>query len=92
MPIRRTKSVDWAPLAKAVRAFAEERQIPFIADMNADFRDGYGGVPMSNSPERRASAAICYLTAAVRRRPNLTHRHRSLGDRTLSSTAIGRPA
>ena len=71
VPIRRTKSVDWAPLAKAVRAFAEERQIPFIADMNADFRDGYGGVPMSNSPERRASAAICYLTAAVRRRPNL---------------------
>jgi len=71
VPIRRTKSADWAPLAKAVHAFAEERQIPFIADMNADFRDGYGGVPMSNSPDRRASAAICYLTAAVRRRPNL---------------------
>ncbi len=39
--------------------------------MNADFRDGYGGVPMSNWPEKRASAAICYLTAAVRRRDNL---------------------
>jgi 5-(hydroxymethyl)furfural/furfural oxidase len=63
---------DWAPLAKAVHAFAQERQIPFIADMNADFRDGYGGVPMSNWPQKRASAAICYLGADVRRRDNLT--------------------
>jgi 5-(hydroxymethyl)furfural/furfural oxidase len=72
MPIRRTKAEDWAPLSKAVLAFAQERQIPFVADMNADFRDGYGAVPMSNWPERRASAAICYLDASVRRRGNLT--------------------
>src|SRR6185295_13716524 len=62
---------DWAPLSKAVHAFAQERQIPFIADMNADFRDGYGAVPMSNWPNRRASAAICYLDAATRARRNL---------------------
>ncbi len=72
VPIRRTKIEDWAPLSKAVQAFAQERQIPFVADMNADFRDGYGSVPMSNWPEKRASAAICYLTAAVRGRANLT--------------------
>ncbi len=71
VPIRRTKAADWAPLARAVHSFAEERQIPFIADMNADFRDGYGDVPMSNWPEKRASAPICYLTAAVRGRDNL---------------------
>ena len=71
VPIRRTKPTDWAPLAKAVHAFAQERQIPFIADMNADFRDGYGAVPMSNWPRKRASAAICYLDADVRRRGNL---------------------
>jgi len=71
VPIRRTKVDDWAPLAKAVHAFAQEHQIPFIADMNADFRDGYGAVPMSNWPEKRASAAICYLDADVRRRGNL---------------------
>jgi 5-(hydroxymethyl)furfural/furfural oxidase len=71
VPIRRTAPPDWAPLAKAVRAFAQDRQIPFIADMNADFRDGYGAVPMSNWPTRRASASICYLTAEVRRRDNL---------------------
>jgi 5-(hydroxymethyl)furfural/furfural oxidase len=72
VPIRRTKQEDWAPLAKAVHAYAQERQIPFVADMNADFRDGYGGVPMSNLPDKRASASICYLTADVRRRENLT--------------------
>ena len=72
VPIRRTKADDWAPLAKAVHVFAQERQIPFIADMNGDFRDGYGAVPMSNWPLRRASAAICYLDAAARRRSNLT--------------------
>jgi 5-(hydroxymethyl)furfural/furfural oxidase len=72
VPIRRTKPEDWAPLSKAVYAFAQERQIPFIADMNADFRDGYGAVPMSNWPHKRASAAICYLDTAVRARRNLT--------------------
>ena len=40
VPIRRTTTDDWAPLSKAVHAFAQERQMPFIADMNADFRDG----------------------------------------------------
>jgi 5-(hydroxymethyl)furfural/furfural oxidase len=55
-----------------VRAYAEEGQIPFIADMNADFREGYGAVPMSNWPHKRASAAICYLDASARRRANLS--------------------
>src|ERR1700722_17818250 len=51
VPIRRTAAEDWAPLSKAVHAYAQERQIPFVADMNADFRDGYGSVPMSNWPQ-----------------------------------------
>jgi 5-(hydroxymethyl)furfural/furfural oxidase len=72
VPIRRTKPDEWAPLAKAVHAFAQERQIAFIADMNGDFRDGYGAVPMSNWPQQRASAAICYLDSDVRRRGNLS--------------------
>src|SRR5690349_8977356 len=72
VPIRRTRPEEWAPLSKAVHAFAQERQIPFIADMNADFRDGYGAVPMSNWPGKRASCAICYLDPSVRGRGNLT--------------------
>jgi 5-(hydroxymethyl)furfural/furfural oxidase len=71
VPIRRTAVEEWAPLARAVHLFAQERQIPFVADMNGDFRDGYGGVPMSNWPQKRGSAAICYLGAGVRSRDNL---------------------
>src|SRR5215216_2084316 len=72
VPIRRTPQAEWPALSHAVHQFARERQIPFIADMNADFRDGYGAVPMSNWPDKRASAAICYLDASERRRNNLT--------------------
>lgn len=71
VPIRRTKPDDWPQLSKAVREYADQRQVTFIADMNADFRDGYGPVPMSNWPEKRASAQICYLDAKVRARKNL---------------------
>jgi 5-(hydroxymethyl)furfural/furfural oxidase len=71
IPIRRVPRADWTPLARAGQAYAESVQLPTIADMNGDFRDGYTSVPMSNTRERRASAAICYLDAAVRRRPNL---------------------
>ena len=72
VPIRRTRMEDWPPLSRALYAFAQERQIPLITDMNGDFRDGYASVPMSNWPNKRASAAICYLDTAVRRRGNLT--------------------
>jgi 5-(hydroxymethyl)furfural/furfural oxidase len=71
-PIRRTPYEKWTPLARAARQFSEGRQIPFIGDMNGDDRDGYCALPMSNSPQSRASAAICYLDAATRRRENLT--------------------
>jgi len=71
-PIRRTPYEQWTPLAQAARAFAEARQMPFVADMNGEARDGYCALPMSNTPQSRGSAAICYLDAATRRRENLT--------------------
>ncbi len=71
-PIRRTPRTEWAPLSHAMHRYATERQIPHIGDMNGDFRDGYGSLPMSNTVERRASAAMCYLDATVRARENLT--------------------
>ena len=71
-PIRRTPYEQWTPLAQAARQFAELRQMPFVADMNGDARDGYCALPMSNTERSRASAAICYLDAAIRRRDNLT--------------------
>jgi 5-(hydroxymethyl)furfural/furfural oxidase len=72
VPVRRIPKDQWPPLSKALEGFASERQYPTVNDMNADFRDGYGCVPISNWPEKRASAAICYLDASVRARPNLT--------------------
>ena len=74
LPIRRLPRASWPPLARAIQQFCEARAMPFIADMNADFRDGYGAVPMCNTPQRRASSAFCYLDATVRNRPNLSIR------------------
>lgn len=72
VPIRRLARNAWPPLARAVEKFCLAHEVPYIADLNADFRDGYGPVPMSNTAAKRASSAICYLDAAVRRRPNLS--------------------
>jgi 5-(hydroxymethyl)furfural/furfural oxidase len=71
VPIRRVPREQWTPIAKAISAFAAERQMASIDDMNADFRDGYCALPMSNWPDKRASSAIAYLTRDVRTRPNL---------------------
>src|SRR5262249_12283504 len=71
-PIRRTPRDQWTPLAHAAGKFAEQRQIPFVAEMNGNTGDGYGALTMSNTPQGRGSAAICYLDAVTRRRENLT--------------------
>jgi 5-(hydroxymethyl)furfural/furfural oxidase len=57
VPIRRVPRSQWTPLANAVHSYAEAHQLPTITDVNADFRDGYTFVPMSNTQERRASTA-----------------------------------
>ena len=72
VPIRRTPVEQWPPLSRAIDAYALERQVPHVVDMNADFRDGHGSLPMSNTPTRRASSAMSYLDASVRARKNLT--------------------
>jgi 5-(hydroxymethyl)furfural/furfural oxidase len=72
IPIRRTPPEQWPPLSRAVDQFAREHQTPHIADMNGDFRDGHGSLPMSNTPARRGSTAMGYLDASVRARKNLT--------------------
>lgn len=91
IPIRRSPREHWPPLSSAIHEFAVARGIPFIADMNADFRDGYSPVPMSNTLDRRASSAICYLDAAVRSRPNLHIVAEAFVTRVMLSgkTAIG---
>jgi 5-(hydroxymethyl)furfural/furfural oxidase len=72
VPVRRIPRDQWPPIAKALEGFAAERQFPTVADMNTDFRDGYASLPLSSWPDKRGSSAICYLTADVRARKNLT--------------------
>lgn len=71
IPIRRQQRRDWSPLATAVHAAAGPLGFADIDDMNGDFRDGHCALPISRYEHSRASGAICYLTAEVRRRRSL---------------------
>ena len=92
VPIRRTRQDDWAPLSKAVHAYAQERQIPFIADMNADFRDGYGSVPMSNWPRQARVGGDLLSRRGGARAQQSDHHQRRDRDRASCSTAAASPA
>ena len=72
IPLRRLPRGQWPPLTRTLYDYAAAHDIPYVADMNADFRDGYCSVPMTNTPQQRVSSAMAYLTPEVRRRPNLT--------------------
>ena len=72
IPIRRLPKAKWQPLTKAISDYAQGHGYDYVEDMNGDFRDGFGSVPMCNTETRRASTALCYLTAEVRSRKNLS--------------------
>ena len=72
IPIRRESRDRWSPIALAVEAEASRRGWAQISDLNGDFRDGHCLMANSRFENSRASSGICYLSAAVRRRPNLT--------------------
>ncbi|AEI82831.1 choline dehydrogenase BetA (plasmid) [Cupriavidus necator N-1] len=72
VPIRREPQAQWSPLSARLHQVAAARGFSHVADMNADFGDGYGTLPISRYPDKRGSAGICYLDAAVRARSNLT--------------------
>ena len=74
VPIRRPGPAELPPMAAALRDFCRNRQIDLIDDLNGDFREGLGIIPISRFADKRASAAICYLGAEVRARRNLTVR------------------
>lgn len=72
IPIRRPRSDMLPPVARAFQDYCRDHQINLIDDMNGDFREGLGILPVSRFADKRASSAICYLGAEVRARPNLT--------------------
>lgn len=71
IPIRRVFPKDWAPFTSAVRAALEREGSLYREDYNAATEDGIFPLPLANENDRRVSTATGYLTAEVRRRPNL---------------------
>lgn len=69
--IRRHASSEWPPFCAAVGDAVRAAGYPDVDDMNADFRDGYGAIPMNSTLAARVSAASAYLDRDVRRRTNL---------------------
>ena len=72
IPVRRIPPAHWTGLATAVARGFESKGFKFLADQNGAFVDGYFPVTHSNAQERRVSAAMGYLDAETRKRPNLT--------------------
>lgn len=71
IPIRRIPREQWPPLTQAFDRYARSQGMPFIADMNADFRQGFGATPISSTQVQRVTTAVGYLSAEVRQRANL---------------------
>ncbi len=69
--IRRHFEDLWPGYVKAAVSAFKNAGFTYIADQNAEFRDGYFPLTMSNVYDRRVSAAIGYLDPVTRQRNNL---------------------
>ncbi len=72
IPVRRIFPDLWPEHAKAVAKAFEAAGWDYIRDQNAEWKDGYFPITISNAYERRVSAAIGYLDPGTRLRENLT--------------------
>jgi 5-(hydroxymethyl)furfural/furfural oxidase len=71
MSIKRLNISDWPLFSKSVYDYSILNGVPFIEDMNANFMDGYGAIPLSIAQDKRSSSSIGYLTKNIRDRNNL---------------------
>jgi 5-(hydroxymethyl)furfural/furfural oxidase len=71
IPVRRIFPDLWPEHAKAVAEAFKEAGWDYILDQNAEWKDGYFPITISNAFERRVSAAIGYLDPGTRLRENL---------------------
>jgi 5-(hydroxymethyl)furfural/furfural oxidase len=72
IPVRRIPVEHWTKHAIAVAEACKLAGMKFLPDQNGEFVDGYFPVTHSNASEQRVSAAMGYLDAETRKRPNLT--------------------
>ncbi len=76
LPVQRVGRAQWPGFSHALSAALDRAGLPDIGDQNGAFADGHFAAAYTNfdvaTPDaRRASAAMVYLTEAVRARPNL---------------------
>lgn len=81
--IRRLPQAVWPPFSRAVAAALQARDVPLRNDMNGEHAEGVYPFPLNNSAQSRISAAMAYLPAEVRSRPNLTVRGRMQAEQVL---------
>jgi 5-(hydroxymethyl)furfural/furfural oxidase len=90
--IQRTPAERLSPFVKGVMRVLGERGFAHKADQNGAWEDGVfvGAIGVSEAGERLPTS-VCYLTDAVRQRPNLTIRTDCLVDRVLidAGRAVG---
>jgi 5-(hydroxymethyl)furfural/furfural oxidase len=72
IPVRRIFPDLWNGHAKAVAEAFKEAGFEYLQDQNAEFKDGYFPVAISNLCDSRVSTAIGYLDPETRLRDNLT--------------------
>ncbi len=72
IPVRRIFPDLWPEHAKSVAEAFKQAGWEYLADQNAEWKDGYFPITISNAYERRVSAAIGYLDPGTRLRNNLT--------------------
>jgi 5-(hydroxymethyl)furfural/furfural oxidase len=72
IPVRRIFPDLWNGHAKAVAKAFKEAGFEYLQDQNAEFKDGYFPIAISNLYDRRVSAAVGYLDPGTRLRDNLT--------------------
>jgi 5-(hydroxymethyl)furfural/furfural oxidase len=71
IPVTRIPQAHWTGLSRAFAEACNEAGYRFLPDQNGEFVEGYFPVAFNNNAERRVSAAMGYLDADVRQRPNL---------------------
>ena len=69
--IRRTIRNEWDTISMAMSDIWSKFGYPYLPDLNGNFSDGHGPVPLSNDGIFRNSTARQYLNERVRARKNL---------------------
>lgn len=71
LPVQRMPRGEWCGFSEGVAGAAEAMGLKYLPDQNGAWEDGWFAATLNNRPGHRVSAAMAYLDAATRRRPNL---------------------